>query len=317
MRYAFSQHTIFQIQFKGLIYFSPKCEHTTNFAEEVHILKFYAGRFSLVPANQNLFYQLGSEQKFIYALEALHHECEFNHNGLSLLLEPILDTHNNVIGGKLGRQTSKTLPLKDDGKLIKRRAILYPYILFILVPEEQIILFQRDRTVFSSDLQVFRHLEYFFELQLLEKGLEVSIKPLTAKGKFWDAITTSEKIYNIRFVLEMPNFLGSTEKHLRDTLKEIRNLTNGTKLDIAVNNKNGELKLGPDKTIQPMVNWSENGAGEWTVRRKAKGHKKPTTIKNSDQLATFEYDNDIDTTDEAAIKDIYSHIDLGSYKVKK
>lgn len=280
-------------------------------------MKFFGGRFNLLPANQNIFYTVGSEKKFEYALEALSKEVEFKSHGASLVLEPIFDTNGALLGGKLGKASVKNLPIRPDGKMVKRPEVLYPHILFFLFPEEQIILVQRDHSVFSTDLNVFRHLERYLGSQLLLKGLEVVINPLTVKGQFWEILNESEKIYSIRFKLAMPNFLGSTEKDLRDTLNSIKNTTNSTNLDIAVNNSKGELEVSPNGFIQPAVNWSENGAGEWTIRRKLNGKKRASTIRNSDQLAVFEYSEDFDTTDIETIKAIRSHLDISVYRTKK
>jgi len=282
-------------------------------------VQFYAGRFSLLPAKQSIFYELGSEQKFDTILHLLYQGAEFVSRGMSIIIEPLIGEDGNWMGGKIGKKAERILPIKRDGHMVKSPETLYPHVLFTLIPEEQLILIQRDRAVFSSDLLVFALFEAFFEEKLLDKGLEVAILPLTTRGKFWSDVENAEKLYGVKFHLEMPNFLGDSEKGLKEALENIKGRTNSNILDIGVSNKNGDLSITKDESTQAMVNWAEKGAGKWELTLKFPNWIKPKRIKSSDKMTTLSCCEETTAPVEpkTVIKEIKDHGELSALFIKK
>jgi hypothetical protein len=279
-------------------------------------LFFYGGRISLLPIQGNIFYSEGIEKKFDLILKSLSFKREFKFHNRKIILEPILNQDNRFLGGKIGKESIRKLPKRPDGTLRKISEHLYPYVLFFIIEDEQVILIQRDTTVFKHELTAFNCLEDYFNRELFDLGLETSIKPLTIRGKFWDIYKDAEKVYGVKFSLKAPNYLGIHYENLSQMLKTIKDETNANDIDYGIANRSGDLQIRDKEKMQPLINWTEDGGGEWDIDAQMSG-KSRRTYKNSEQLTTFEVDSEFDVTDLDQVRHIRDTFNLGSHKLNR
>lgn len=124
-----------------------------------------------------------------------------------------------------------------------------------------------------------------------EYNHKVFVEPVPSKGKFWEVVDNSEKIYRIELVMISPNIM-ETNRTARDALEGMKNLFNQEKTIIKMENSAGELAV-PREPIDGYVDYIEEGEGKWelvTDDNKTKKKKK----YNSDGIPEI---LDIDVSD--------------------
>ncbi len=279
-------------------------------------MNFYAGRFSLLPINKNLFYQDGSEKKFSLLLEVFSERIEFKiRKDMNFIIEPILDHDGALIGGKIGRESVRKLPLSRE--LQKTPTKIYPYIIFIVLEEEQVFLFERNHSVFSEELVVFKYLRKYLNKVLFLKGLEVDIKPLTTKGRFWKLVEEMDRVYSVSFIFKAPNFLGDSYEALKDILNKEKADSNANQVAYSITNDAGELNVSDNSRYKSAVGWIEDGAGDWELKGRQKGKgKRKKTYRNTEQLTVFEVETDFDTLTTEVLKELKNKVSIGPHKVR-
>lgn len=281
-------------------------------------LKLYGGRFSLLPI-QEVFYKVGNENKFEFVLKILSEKGKFKvKRGITILNEPIFDDNNAIIGGKLGKESNRKIPTLKDGNLAKIPTTLYPFVLYIIDREEQVILFEYNSDAFPNELSVFNYLSSILNRELWREGLEAKINPLSSKGFFWELVNEADKIYSVHFALNAPNMLGIAYDNLKDILMNEKQESNANKLEFIKTNDAGELKIKDTRFHNEAVGWIEDGAGEWalTLQSKMTGNRKKR-IKNTEQLTTFEIElQEVIDDDMKKIMKIKENVNLGKHKIK-
>lgn len=271
---------------------------------------FYGGRVTLLPV-QSLFYN-DEINKFKVLTDILSTRIEFSaKKNVIIIVEPVLNEYGQLIGGKIGRESVRSLPLSK--KLDKVTTVTYPYILFLVFPDEQIFLFQRNRDVFSDDTVVFKYLTGYLNKKLISRGLELDIKPLTTKGVFWQLVSELDKVYSVNIKLKVPNFLGKSYKDLKEVLDMEKKEANANEVEYGLKNDAGQLKLTNKQKYVSAVSWVEQGAGEWKISGKAKGERRKS-YKNTENLATFDVDIKIESITSKVLNKLKQLINIDNYR---
>ena len=279
-------------------------------------MKFYGGRISLLPTHDML-YQIGNEHKFSYVIDILSKPSKFKiRKGASIVIEPIFD-NDILLGGKIGRESNKKIPILQDGVLVKVPTQTYPYVFFFINREEQLILVEHNTTAFPDELTVFKHIIKHINRDIWRYGLEVDIKPLTTKGAFWNLVDNANKIYSINFILKAPNFLGKIYSNLKDVLNHEKEESNANQIEYKRSNEAGELKILPTAFNEQAVGWAEDGGGDWVLEIKSsQTSNRKQTYKSQEHLAFFEVDLELTSADTESLKQIYNKIDIGNHRIK-
>lgn len=279
-------------------------------------MRFYGGRFSLLPAN-SIFYMAGNENKFSFIISELKKNIEFRaRKDTYIIIEPILDNDGNLLGGKIGRATRTKLPLRPDGNLEKVPITIFPHVLFIIDEVEHLILVERNSQVFSDPLVVFKYLCKYLNTKFIDKGIEVDIKPLTSKGAFWKLIKELDQIYMVSFKLKAPNFLGQSYKELKKILDQEKFESNANEIVFGISNDSGSLKIIENERYQAVVGWTEDGGGDWIIKGKSSGSKRKRTFSNKDHLSMFDVEIEYEEISLERLKMIRNKINIGKHKIK-
>src|SRR5271169_5805601 len=94
-------------------------------------------------------------------------------------------------------------------------------------------------SVFSNYKSLIRNIETYFNYLLDGYGYTVYIKPITDKANFWKTVNSFEYLYNVTFVMHMPNFGGATQEEVKDLLNYYRKNNNATTLTVELLNEDG------------------------------------------------------------------------------
>lgn len=126
----------------------------------------------------------------------------------------IISTDGRLMSAKLGKPKEVKLPDYDNDKIdfLDKKGTLYPHVYLLWDRDEQVILIERDTSVFQNYETVLKSIEDHLNELLAEYELRVFIEPLTEKTDFWKAIRTYKYLYGVNFELHMPNFFWQYPK---------------------------------------------------------------------------------------------------------
>ncbi|BBD07860.1 hypothetical protein [Desulfovibrio ferrophilus] len=171
-------------------------------------------------------------------------------------------------GGKIAVHKSKFIT-DDDGKHLEEVQIDdYPNILFLWSQKRQIIYIQTNiKYKIGIDIGAFSKILENIFTKLLRGYYSVNVKIMPLKGRFWEIIKESEKIYNIEFNLISPNIAGRTDKEVRAYLTEQKERYNVTNISETLENKDGNLKINEeDEILNAKVRTTEQTGGIWKIK---------------------------------------------------
>lgn len=211
----------------------------------------------------------------------------------------IIGTDGRLLSAKLGKAKEVKLPDYDKDKIdfLDKKGMLYPHVYLFWDRDEQVILIERDTSVFQNYETVLKSIEDHLNGLLAEYELRVFIEPLTEKTDFWNAIRTYEYLYGVNFELHMPNFFGETQKAIKEVLEMHKRDYNATGVSTQISNPDGGLDIPEDDPqINTNLEWITKGGGSWAIRgKKAEGKKKvkltSTRSQNIKVEETIEIEN--------------------------
>jgi len=253
-------------------------------------MKVHIARLSLVPSAQKTLVEPRFEGTRIELAERLLVEHtryipKKKQGFISLIFGGfIFETDGRLLSAKLGKaKEMKLLDYDDDKKdFLDMEYTSYPYVYLLWDRDEQVMLIERDTSVFRNYETVLNSIEDHLNNLLAEYELRVFIEPLTEKADFWRTIQMFKYIYEVTFELHMPNFLGKTQGHLKEILKMFEEEYNATGVSTRISNPDGRLDI-PEYDPQTNTNleWITKGGGSWSISGKKEGRKIRTKITST------------------------------------
>ncbi|OIQ10502.1 hypothetical protein [Neomoorella thermoacetica] len=250
---------------------------------------FYAGRISLIPSD-SLYYVEGKENKLELVEKALMQSFIYPEKyGVNIIHEPIIHPDYGLIGGYIGRQTITKIPKYESNKFKKFEDVVYPYVHYFYLKHEQVIVVERNTSVFKKEEKVFEYLSNYLNNNILyPEGLVVYIKPLTEKGEFWKSLKELGEVHEIHLRFIMPNFLGQAYSNIRELLLSIKSQTRADEVEQSFYSAVGKASIPKDDKFESAIGWIEDGGGEWRLVRKSMGGKTRKVISNRQKLTLIE-----------------------------
>ncbi len=255
-------------------------------------MNLLACRVFMIPIDQHLWASEGKTRDIIVFEKAFPREAaSFTVDKSSFVLDPIFDPETNaLVGGKLGKQSRRRMPVLVRGHLDRERFDLHPYVTFFWLRQSQLLVFQKNTSVFPNALQPFKALSFYINSRLFNDGLEIVVNPVTEENFFWDTISRSDKVYEVSFSLPAPNFFGTSQRETKAILDAIVADTNATVVDAAVQNDQGLISVKKDGRIQHTVDLTEKGGGSWSLKVLFRGDRKAKRIRSKDKVKQFNLD---------------------------
>ncbi|MDG6219350.1 MAG: hypothetical protein QCI00_07905 [Candidatus Thermoplasmatota archaeon] len=223
----------------------------------------------------------------------------------------IEDANGDLIGGKLGRDIEKKLPKHNDEGFYKKIDELSPFVDFFWERSEQILLVEKNSSVFNNYENVFNSIQAHLNNLLEEYDYNVYIEPITEEKNFWEAYEKFKWLFEVTFELHMPNLGGMTQENLKKSLNKINEDTNATSYLQSYFNPDGKLKLDrADPIIEMFLKWVINGGGSWKMRGKSvEGSKRETlTSKKSVNIKTESVCIELNDYSAEEVKSIFSYV---------
>jgi len=275
-------------------------------------MKFYVARISFLPSAQRKLVKHETDMPPIELLaKLLVDNVEYvpkNRNyGIDLLFGNFIppEPDDQLLAFKLGRHRAIEVSKYDYDynrkEFLEISDTTQPNVLVLWDSSQQVILVERNTSVFHKYETVFKSIEYHFNNLVGSYELIVSVIPLTEEMEFWKFINMYGDIYRINFQLIAPNFFGNTQKSVKDILDAVKEEYNAPELSTQIANPMGGIKVSDSDTkIISFLNWIKEGGGRWLIDVMGKRGKK-VTIKSSQNAKLVESLIDIEnyTAEEA------------------
>lgn len=229
-------------------------------------MKYFVARIQFYKSEQKRLSKKESPEKPIELIERLlrenpEYKPENEKRGIGLLFGNFMPNTGELVAARVGRSKEGLWEDYDikAKKFIETPKTKFPSVLILWDSAEQAIIVERRTTIFPIIQSFFNSLENHFNSLLRPYEIRVSIIPLTRDIDFWNTIENYDEIYSVTFDLRMPNFLGITNKSVKEILEHVRQENNGSELSTTISNENGTLKLIRDSWVTPFVNWIKLG----------------------------------------------------------
>lgn len=232
----------------------------------------------------------------------------------------IFDTDGRLLSAKLGKSKEIMIPKYDDNKkdFLDKKDTFNPHVYFLWDRDEQVILLEKNTSIFQNYETVLRSIADHLNNQLAKYELRVFIEPLTEKTDFWRAINTYEYLYEVTFELHMPNLFGETQKDIKNILEIFRETYNATGVSDQISNPDGRLNIPiNDPQVSTKLEWITKGGGLWSIKgKKVDGKRKVKITSTRSQNIKVEETIEIENYDMEEIKSLLSIL-RPKYSVKK
>ncbi|ALF59643.1 hypothetical protein [Psychrobacter urativorans] len=165
--------------------------------------------------------------------------------------------------GKIAKLKKAQLGVKTSEDIVEQEIDDWKAVILIVDTKNQFI-FARKTSLFGDVSQICNSIQIGINKVVIpEYNYKVFVEPVPSKGKFWEIVDNSAKIYRLELMMISPNIM-ETDKTARAALENMKNLFNQEKTIIKMENSAGELII-PYEPIDGYVNYIEEGEGKWEL----------------------------------------------------
>lgn len=189
----------------------------------------------------------------------------------------------NII--KFARETNENIYIEGDDDIEIKEIKEAKYVYLIIDTKHQIILIERNVSVFQQIESSVNILADFFRNQMRNFDYVVNIYPLVSKKKFWNYVDSAEEIYELSLEMNAPNMALFGNSDTRDVLQQIKETTNNEVFDISFKNKEGRLKVLRE-ALGGYIDYVREVGGKYILKFKRNGIRE-TKSSETDTAKTY------------------------------
>ncbi len=236
---------------------------------------FFAYRYLVTPINnQSTIIQAANKSKE-ELMKDLVAELNTNtktewHKGTKRYLIYGFQNRNDIYILKYARITNEKIYKEGESDIEIEGIKSAKFVFLIIDVKYQIILIERNSSVFSSIRTAINTLSNYFREKMREFDYVVNMYPLVSKRSFWNYVEEADKIFELHLVLNAPNmpFLGNSDT--RDVLEKIKETTNNEEFEIGFRNKEGGLTIIKE-SLGNWINYIQEVGGKYWIKFKKDG----------------------------------------------
>ncbi len=208
---------------------------------------------------------------------------------------------------KFARESNEKIYLEGDEDIEIRGIKEAKYVYLIIDTKHQIILLERNVSVFQQIEISVNILSDFLRSKMREFDYVVNIYPLVSKKKFWNYVDTAEEIYELSLEMNAPNLIFFGHEDTRDVLQQIKQATNNEVLDISIKNKEGRLKIIRE-AIGSYIDYIMEVGGKYLLKFLKNGIREIKTSE-TDIAKTYIIRKKVDKYSDDELKNIKDKLD--------
>ncbi len=148
---------------------------------------------------------------------------------------------NNIYIIKYAKESNENIYLEGDDDITIKRIKETKFVYLFIDTQHQVILLERNQTVFGSIDYAISVLADFFREYMQEFDYVVNIYPLVSRKKFWNYVDNADQIFELTLQMNAPNMPFFGHEDTREVLQKIKDTTNNEEFDLSFKNKEGNL----------------------------------------------------------------------------
>lgn len=251
---------------------------------------FFAFRYLVTPINNqvSVFHEINKSkeeliQEIIYSLNE-NTKTEWLKGNKRYLIYGF-QKKNDFFILKYARESNEKIYVEGESDIEIKGIKEAKYVFLIIDVKHQVILIERNTSVFSSVRSAINILSDYFRERMREFDYVVNIYPLVSKKSFWNYIDEADEVFELSLLLNAPNmpFLGDSDT--RSVLQKIKDTTNNEEFEIGLRNKEGTLKV-VQETLGSWINYIREVGGKYMIKFKKNGVEQRKTSYD-DTAKTF------------------------------
>lgn len=251
---------------------------------------FFAFRYLVTPVSEQIsINQILNKSKEELMVDVIHNLSESTKTewtrGSKRYLFYGSQSKKDVFVIKFARETNEKIYVEGDDDIEIKGIKEAKYVYLIVDTKHQIILLERNLSVFNSMNNAISVLADFFREKMREFDYVVNIYPLASKRKFWNYVEKAEEIFELSLVMNAPNMALFGHEDTRDVLQQIKEATNNEEFDIAFKNKDGNLKIVKE-TLGSWIDYVREIGGRYLLKYSVNGVLE-TKTSETDTVKTY------------------------------
>lgn len=236
---------------------------------------FFAFRYLVTPVNNqvSVYHELNKSKEelmkeIVYSLN-VNTKTEWLKGNKRYLIYGF-QKKNDFFILKYARESNEKIYVEGESDIEIKGIKETKFVYLIIDVKHQVILIERNTTVFSSVRSAINILSDYFREKMREYDYVVNIYPLVSKKSFWNYIEEADEIYELNLLLNAPNmpFLGDSDT--RSVLQKIKDTTNNEEFEIGLRNKEGNLQV-IQETLGTWINYIREVGGKYIIKFKKNG----------------------------------------------
>lgn len=242
---------------------------------------FFAFRYLVTPINNqvSIFHEVNKSKEELMkdVITSLNNEKKTEWvKGNKRYLIYGFQKHNSFFILKYARESNEKIYVEGESDIEIKGIKEAKYVYLIIDVKHQVILIERNTTVFNNVKSATNILADYFRSKMRDFDYVVNIYPLVSKQSFWNYVEEAEEIYELNLLLNAPNmpFLGDSDT--RNVLQKIKDTTNNEEFEIGLRNKEGALQI-IQNTLGTWINYIRAVGGKYIIRYKANGVEQKKT----------------------------------------
>lgn len=248
-------------------------------------MKFWGLTVSLVPMEQDLFYEQGRENDphlIPTALEKIG-AIPLAENSRPIRLGQVIRKDSNLIGF----YTRMEIAHLFDEDFTRHDQVSFPPRLWAWDQTEQTLLIQVDKHIFTDAESAARAFQALLAPILAKTQLEVRIYPKVAEESFWTSANEFTAINEVTFEFVTPNMFGETKADMTEYLRSVRTATNATVVATKLINEDGKLHPKKNGFLARSLDWIKDGGGKWSIKGRLAPNSRLTTRSSGKQAKIY------------------------------
>lgn len=171
---------------------------------------------------------------------------------------------------KYARESNEKIYLEGESDIEVLGTKQTKFVYLIIDVKHQIILIERNTSVFNSVASAINILGGYLRDKMREHDYVVNVYPLVSKKSFWNYVEEADEIYELNLVLNAPNMPFFGHQPTRDVLQSIKDTTNNEEVEIGLKNREGTLKIIKN-SLESWINYIREVGGRYTLIFKKDG----------------------------------------------
>ncbi len=204
---------------------------------------------------------------------------------------------DNLFIVKYAKETHENIYVEGDSDIEIKGIKEAKYVYLIIDTTHQIILVEKNVSVFQSIENSVNVLSDYFRSNMRDYDFVVNIYPLVSNQKFWSYVKSADEIFELSLEMNAPNMAFFGHEDTRDILQQIKNTTNNEEFDISFKNKEGKLKVIKE-ALGSWIEYVREVGGRYLLKFKKNGVLETKTSDNDTAKTYIERKKDEKYTDE-------------------